>query len=54
MQRSNFTFHPTSVTAAKTSPLNDDEIKRYIDWELLSLLEIMSLTDTDGWELFGV
>lgn len=36
----------------QANPLDDNEIKKYINPELLDLLEIMSLVDNDGWELF--
>jgi hypothetical protein len=34
------------------NPLNQEEIKRYIDPELLPLLRVMNLGDNDGWTLF--
>jgi len=34
------------------SPLADDELKTYIDHELLVLLRVMHLADNDGWTLF--
>jgi len=34
------------------SPLTDDELKKYIDHELLFLLRVMHLADNDGWTLF--
>jgi len=36
----------------QANPLNENEIKTYINLELLNLLEVMSLVDNDGWELF--
>ncbi len=34
------------------APLTDSESSRYLDRELLALLKLMSLADSDGWELF--
>jgi len=34
------------------SPLTDDELKMYINHELLVLLRVMHLADNDGWTLF--
>jgi hypothetical protein len=34
------------------NPLNQEEIKRYIDPEILPLLRVMNLGDNDGWTLF--
>jgi len=34
------------------NPLNQEEIKRHIDPELLPLLRVMNLGDNDGWTLF--
>ena len=35
------------------NPLTNEEIRRFIDRDLLSLLRIMHLADSDGWALFG-
>ncbi len=34
------------------SPLSNEETQRYFDKELLPLLKVMNLGDTDGWTLF--
>jgi hypothetical protein len=34
------------------NPLSDTEILQYFDSELLHLMRIMLLADSDGWELF--
>ena len=34
------------------NPLNQDEVKNYVDRELLPLLRLMNLADNDGWTLF--
>ena len=34
------------------NPLNQEEVKSYIDRELLPLLRVMNLADNDGWTLF--
>jgi hypothetical protein len=35
-----------------SAPLTEREIRRYLDRESLTLLKLMSLADSDGWELF--
>ena len=34
------------------NPLSDEEVKRYIDRDLIPLLKVMNLGDNDGWTLF--
>jgi hypothetical protein len=34
------------------APLTQDEVERYLDRDLLAQLKLMSLADSDGWELF--
>lgn len=34
------------------SPLTEDEIRQFIDRDLLLLLKVMMLSDTEGWSLF--
>lgn len=34
------------------SPLTDEEIKKYFDNDLVSLLLVMNLGDNDGWTIF--
>ena len=36
----------------QAAPLTEDEIKRYIDLDLLPLLRVMMLADNEGWSLF--
>jgi len=36
----------------QANPLSEDEIREYINPELLGLMQIMALVDNDGWELF--
>jgi len=36
-----------------SAPLTERETERYLDRELLTLLKLMSLADSDGWELFA-
>ena len=48
-------FH-SSINVVKAwpqlSPLTDEEIRRYIDRDLLPLLEVMALSDNEGWTMF--
>ena len=39
-------FYPTPA------PLTEEEIRQYIDPDLLPLLKVMMLADNEGWSLF--
>ncbi|HJN51811.1 MAG: hypothetical protein QGI68_18805 [Pseudomonadales bacterium] len=48
-------FHHSITTVTdwpQPNPLSDTEILQYFDSELLHLMRIMLLADSDGWELF--
>jgi hypothetical protein len=34
------------------APLTDDEVKRYFDHDLVPMLRVMNLGDSEGWSMF--